>query len=352
MLPLLNDSQEKTTRDTPSNWLGVLGPNIAVNKNWIERIVQCFHGYELGTVLLGDEEKSNEISPPLKLKCSENIQSFSIDFAGELNNQRLRNLSKGLDLLLLDALSFRVEKQIVIIDTANSKNFKYLDKIREPWVFILSSGNKEMPKELRFLQEKYKRVPTIKSDELDFMVKLIEAKVFNFNAGLKTVIIGDDSKDESEEYTKAISSYEKVKSFCEEVYFIPKSGLENKYGEVSSCIENQFSNMKVLGKILSAFMHDRNSAWLVLSSNLVELNEYTLRLLLSQRVKHKNASVFYSMTANQYLPDFCIWEPKSFSLLLDSVYYSDLELADSLPEMDIKHIELPDLSELDTPNIF
>ena len=109
-----------------------------------------------------------------------------------------------------------------------------------------------------------------------------------------------------------------IKNICEEL------GLETYLSKAyhydrdeTKVIKDRMVDMGPLGGIISAFMYDRNSAWLVIASDMPFVDKAAIQKIVKERQSSYYATS-YSKTLDEFPePTFTIYEPKIYSRILD-----------------------------------
>jgi molybdopterin-guanine dinucleotide biosynthesis protein A len=108
-----------------------------------------------------------------------------------------------------------------------------------------------------------------------------------------------------------------LQKFCEEVFLSCRREQLPEIKPPYKALPDAFGEAGPLGAVLSAFGYQSGRAWLVVACDLPMLDEETLRLLTTNRVAGKIATVYASPYDGQPEPMPGIWEPGSRPLLLD-----------------------------------
>ncbi|UAY56698.1 NTP transferase domain-containing protein [Arachidicoccus terrestris] len=139
-------------------------------------------------------------------------------------------------------------------------------------------------------------------------------------AGGKSTRMGQ-AKDQIKWYDKEqrYHAADLLSGFCKDVFISCRpdqtAGIDRKYKR----LPDRFLNKGPLGGILTALSSDKAFAWLVVACDLPLLNEATLQLLLNNRDRSKTATAFLSPYDGLPEPLITIWEPDSYSVLLESL---------------------------------
>ena len=137
-----------------------------------------------------------------------------------------------------------------------------------------------------------------------------------------------------------------LSKFCEETYLSVARYEESKLPQIADKIEG----LGPYSGIVSAFMQDPNTAWLVVATDIPLLNEDTIRQLVENRNTSKYATCFHNPETNFPEPLITIWEPRSYPRLLNflSMGYSCPRKA--LINSDVEELEIANKGHLFNAN--
>lgn len=118
-------------------------------------------------------------------------------------------------------------------------------------------------------------------------------------------------------------------------------------------ITDRLTEMGPFGAIISAFMSDPNSAWLVVACDLPALSNLSINELLKKRNPSKLATAFQSPQNEFPEPLITIWEPKSYPRVLEFMALgyscprkvlinSDIYLIQHPQPVELQNINTPD----------
>ncbi|MDQ0781279.1 NTP transferase domain-containing protein [Chryseobacterium sp. W4I1] len=105
--------------------------------------------------------------------------------------------------------------------------------------------------------------------------------------------------------------------FCDEVFISCRQDQLENFDTAYNALTDTFLNMGPFGGILSALRSQRVKAWLVVACDLPLLDERSLEFLIENRNTEKAATTYESPFDGLPEPLITIWEPKSYSLLLN-----------------------------------
>ena len=108
-----------------------------------------------------------------------------------------------------------------------------------------------------------------------------------------------------------------LQPLCDEVFISLREDQENEAHTEYKTLTDSYTGIGPYGAILSAFKFQSDVAWLVVACDLPLLNSDTLQYLLEHRDVNSMATTFQSPFDGLPEPLITIWEPKSYSILLD-----------------------------------
>lgn len=139
-------------------------------------------------------------------------------------------------------------------------------------------------------------------------------------AGGKSSRMGQDKAQLNiQSQPMAVKAYELLEIHCQEVFLSRNPDQDTLNIPDSQVLNDQYLDMGPLSGILSAMHQYPNAAWLVVACDLPLLDEATLQQLCTQRDPYQFASCFIDSQGKFPEPLCTIYEPKSFSRLLEFV---------------------------------
>ena len=146
-------------------------------------------------------------------------------------------------------------------------------------------------------------------------------------------------------------SFDLLSSFCHEVYVSCREDQKNlSHLNSFSQIHDRYLGMGPTGGILSAFEHDRESAWLVLACDLPYVDSQTIEKLFKSRNPFKMATCFKNATRGFAEPLCTIYEPKARGELLRWLSIGKTCPRKTLMNSNINLLELNHAGELNNIN--
>ncbi|OGS69438.1 MAG: molybdenum cofactor guanylyltransferase [Flavobacteria bacterium RIFCSPLOWO2_12_FULL_35_11] len=341
------------------NEIAIVGTKCSVISNLVQQVCEKLGMYKLAYL---DASHNEEIE-------GKKFDSFTFNTNGTLAvsekyalnkfNQRVQFSQH--DFVFINGNHFKGAKQILILDQDKEasvlKRKEQLNNIQ----FVIKLNDDA--KYFDFLEDKNPQIKNLlcyKIEEIDKISKhienLIKEKIAPIHglvlAGGKSTRMGTD-KGTLNFYGKnqrdvAIELLEKnhLKTFLS-VRSDQEIGTENK-------ITDKFVGLGPFGAICSAFQENPDVAWLVLATDLPFVNDKVIKLLLKHRNPSKIATAIKGKNSQFPEPLITIWEPKSYTLLLNYLAQGYSCPRKVLLNSDIEIIEIEDdfIRNINTPEEF
>lgn len=261
---------------------------------------------------------------PIISTFSDKINYHRLDFKA-LNHFQQRSQFQNYDLALVNGNHFEAKKQIVFIDSKKETSLKKrITQLNNIQAFIFVEENVEIFDFIKELQPDYDSIPQFQFNEIQKIANFIEedSPKTSLNglvlAGGKSQRMGED-KGLLNYHGKnqIIHTAELLTPFCENV-FVSCRAEQHKNMDLP-IITDTFLDLGPFGAILSAFRQNPNVAWLVVACDMPLLDNQTILDLVNGRNQSKTATSFYNPATGFPEPLLTIWEPKSYSILLNSL---------------------------------
>ena len=341
------------------NEIAIVGTKCSVISNLVQQVSEKLGMYKLAYL---DASHSEEIE-------GKKFDSFTFNANGTLaisakyplnkSNQRVQFSQH--DLVFINGNHFEGAKQILILDQEKEASvFKRLEQLNNiQFVIKLTDDTKYFD----FLEEKNPQIKNLLcyhiaeigkiSKHIENLIKEKIAPVHGLVlAGGKSTRMGTDKgtlnfygknqRDVAIELLKKnhLKTYLSVREEQE-------IGIENK-------ITDKFFGLGPFGAICSAFQENPDFAWLVLATDLPFVNEEVIKLLLKHRNPSKVATAIKGKNSQFPEPLITIWEPKSYTLLLNYLAQGNSCPRKVLLNSDIEIIEIDDdfIRNINTPEEF
>lgn len=341
------------------NEIAFVGTKCNVISNLVNEVSEKLKHYKLAYFDASHNKETEEL----------NIETYTFHHKGtaiasinsELNKFNQRIQFSQYDFVFINGNHYKAAKQILVLDNDKEASvLKRLDQLTNIQFVIKLT---EDAKFFEFLEEKNPQIKNLQCysiKEVDKISKhienLIKEKIAPIQglvlAGGKSVRMGTD-KGALQFYGKnqrdvAIDLLEKNNL---KTYLSVRSAQEI---EVENKITDKFVGLGPFGAICSAFQANPDVAWLVIATDVPFVNNEVIQLLLKHRNPSKAATTIKGKGKQFPEPLITIWEPKSYTLLLNYLAQGYSCPRKVLINSDIEIIEVEDnlIRNINTPEEF
>jgi len=224
-------------------------------------------------------------------------------------------------LLLINGNHFVAKRQIVFIDQVKKESLsKKLHKLNDIAIIVVAESSDEI---YDFLQPHIKESTRIINHEDLSVLSKVLAEMIATNLKLTGLVLagGKSTRMGFDKTTIEYFGQNQVEyiagamtKICHEVFVSQRQEQEVIFSHQR--IEDRFIGMGPMGGILSAFMHNPNTAWFTVAADLPFANLASMQYLLDQRDPSKIATCYIKSDAQFPDPLFTIWEPHAYLHLL------------------------------------
>ena len=342
-----------------TNEISIVGTKCDVISNLVHQVSQKLANYKLAYF----DASHNDVieTKPLEKFVFHHKGTANVLMNSQVNKFNQRIQFSQYDFLFINGNHFEGAKQILILD--NDKEASVVKRLNQlnniQFVIKLTDDSKYFS----FLVEhnpQIKNLMCYSIDEIDKISKhvenLIKQKTASIQglvlAGGKSTRMGTD-KGTLQFYGKnqrdvTIELLEKhhLKTFLS-VREEQEISIENK-------ITDKFIGLGPFGAICSAFQEDPDVAWLVLATDLPFVNDEVIQLLLKHRNPSKIATTIKGKNTQFPEPLITIWEPKSYTVLLNYLAQGYSCPRKVLINSDVEIVEIDDkfIRNINTPEDF
>jgi molybdopterin-guanine dinucleotide biosynthesis protein A len=233
-----------------------------------------------------------------------------------------------MDLVLVNGNHQQAKAQVVIIDINKRASLqKRVAQLTNVELFLMADNADEIPDFIQEALPNWKGIPVLKLNDDTFQIieffktKLQQAKpILNglVLAGGKSARMGYD-KGAVNWYGKEQRYHmaDLLKKHCAEVYISCRDTEQQKEIDAEYLsLPDTFTGLGPYGAILSAFREQPDRAWLVVACDLPLVDENVLQYLADNRGTATIATAYKSLDNDFPEPLITIYEPKSYSALL------------------------------------
>ena len=272
-----------------------------------------------------ESAKQNAMDFGATLEYTDKISFHRFDKKSSFNKFQFHQHFNSQDGILINGNHFLGKQQIVVIDERKRPSLeKKLDRLTNVCLFILTKSQTEIYPFLKNHISNWQEIPTVRIDDIATITKFIQQdlenkkpKVFGLVlAGGKSLRMGYD-KGSINYHGKPQREYlyDLLGDFCDEVYMSCRPEQAETLRKFSP-IPDTFLDLGPFGAILSAFRQNPNVAWLVVACDLPFLDKAAIQELLDKHNHSNTATAFYNQSTDFPEPLITIWQPRSYSVLL------------------------------------
>ncbi len=304
------------------NEIAIVGTKCAVISNLVHQVSEQLSNYKL--VYFDASHSENIESKSMETFTFHHKGTTTISTNCEVNKFNQRVQFSQYDYVFINGNHYHGTKQILVLD--NDKEASVLKRIDQlnniQFVIKLTDDSNYFD----FLEKKNPQIKNLLSyhiDEIDKISKhienLIKEKIAPVQglvlAGGESVRMGTDKgllnfygKNQREVVIDLLKRNH-LKTYL--------SVREEQEIEIENKITDKFIGLGPFGAICSAFQENPDVAWLVIATDLPFVNDAIIQKLLKHRNPSKAATAIKGKSKQFPEPLITIWEPKSYTLLLN-----------------------------------
>ncbi len=260
------------------------------------------------------------------LAYTDKIDFHRFDRRGKLTPFQIRQQLIDQDGILVNGNHFPAGRQIVVLDPRKENSLrKRLSQLTDVQL-ILSTEAQRTPYDFlkRHLGE-WEQVPIMPLEDIKGVANFIGNRLESAAPELfGLVLAGGHSKRMGQD--KGLIDYhgkaqrehaaDLLSQFCKNTYISCRPDQVDAINSEYRALPDTFLDLGPFGAILSAFRSFPDKAWMVIATDLPLLDEHTLKQLRAGRHPSKVATAFHSPVTDFPEPLIAIWEPRSYSTLL------------------------------------
>lgn len=229
-------------------------------------------------------------------------------------------LSNSAELVFVNGNHYPASNQIIIINPQKEASLKRrVDQLESIFAVIVNKDSNEI---YPFIKEKInKETLIIKQENIGLLVNAIKSKIEKpklkalILAGGKSLRMGED-KSQINYHGK--SQEEHLVDLCKSCgldTYISKGASYT--GDLQNVIKDRMIDMGPFGAICTSFMHDRNTAWLVLACDMPFIDKDSIDDLINNRQLGSYATSYAMSNESFPEPTFTIYEPRIYKRMLE-----------------------------------
>lgn len=340
-----------------NNEIAILGSNCSIIGDFVSKMAKKLQ--KKAKIAYFDASHSEGLIAPI-------IDTFTMHKSGALKFEgegKVNKASAGVrfaeyDLLFVNGNHYQGAKQILILDVDKEVSVKKRLKQLDGLQFVIKKDKNSVF--FDFLVKAYPNIKNLKCYDINdteaisgHIGNLIEQEIAPVQ-GL--VLAGGKSTRMGADKTR-LMYYDKPQ--VEHVVDLMEANKLQTYVSVAvdgqlkgyNIIQDKFVGLGVFGAICSAFQKDPNKAWLVLATDLPNVNSDLINLLLSSRNPTKIATAVKGSSKEFVEPLVTIYEPKAYPVLLAYLAQGYSCPRKVLINSDVEIIEIDDqlIKNINTP---
>ncbi len=352
----------------------ILGTNCGAIQKLSRAIISQLHSnYSLGYVDADHKSEDdkpevtieNALNSGVHLEYIDKIDFHRFDTKNNFNEFQYRQWFNEQDAVLVNGNHFKGKQQVVVIDQKKKDSLhRKLDRLTDVQLFLLAEGETEIYDFLKDHIENWESIPQLQLSQATELSQWISGELENNVAPLNGLVLaGGKSQRMGKDKTKlsyhGIPQTEYVQNlldgFCAKTFVSCREDQAQQF-QTEQLIKDTFTGLGPFGAIVSAFRENPNTAWLVMAVDLPLVDEAFLQELVSKRNPSKNATAFLNPETGFPDPLITIWEPRSYSTLLQflaqgyscprkMLINSEIELIETAQAVKLKNVNNPEEME-------
>jgi len=270
-------------------------------------------------------QKNDAIAHGAHLEYTDKINYHRFDTKLPLDSYQYRQYFNEEDLVIVNGNHFVAKKQIVVIDPKKEKSLaKKLDRLTHVGLILMTEEATEIPTFLKEHLPNIADIPTYPFSRTSRIAAFLEKDLSTNKPPLYGLVLAGGKSQRMGHDKGSINYHGKpqrefmadiLNEICDETFLSVRSSKNEPTTEYPF-LEDTFYDLGPFGAIASAFRHRPNAAWLVVACDLPLLDLETLDELTKNRNTSAIATAFNSPVNEFPEPLICIWEPKSYPILL------------------------------------
>lgn len=341
------------------NEISIVGTNCSNISKLVLKVSEKLSNYKLAYFDASHAKDSEDLAVETFTFHHKGTAVISINSEVNKFNQRVQ--FSQYDYVFINGNHYQGAKQILILDSEKEasvlKRLEQLNNIQ----FVIKLN--EDANYFDFLEDHNPQIKNLLCYDIDEVEKiskhienLIQEKIAPIQglvlAGGKSVRMGTD-KGQLDFYGKSqrdvaieLLAKNKLKTYL--------SVREEQEVSIAHKITDKFIGLGPFGAICSAFQQNPDVAWLVIATDLPFLNNEVIQLLLKHRNPSKIATTIKGRNKQFPEPLITIWEPKSYTLLLNYLAQGYSCPRKVLINSEVEIIEIDDdlIRNINTPEEF
>ena len=341
------------------NEIAIVGTKCDVILNLVQQVSEKLTNFKLAYF----DASHNDSVEPLKLETFtfHHKGSAKINVNSDVNKFNQRTQFSQHDFVFINGNHYQGAKQILILDNHKEESVKKrLDQLNNiQFVIKLTKDSKYFDSLLAYNQQ-IKNLLCYEIDDIDKISKHIENLIKEKIAPIQGLVLAGGKSTRMGTDKGTLNFYGKNQRDVA-IELLEKNNLktylsvrEEQEIPIENKITDKFIGLGPFGAICSAFQENPDVAWLVIATDLPFVTNDVIQLLLKHRNPSKAATTIKGKDKQFPEPLITIWEPKSYTLLLNYLAQGYSCPRKVLINSDIEIVEIDDefIRNINTPEEF
>lgn len=341
------------------NEIAIVGTKCDVISNLVQQVSEKLSNYKLAYF----DASHNDSIEPLKLETftfhHKGNTKTTINCGVNKFNQRVQ--FSQYDFLFINGNHFQGSQQILILDNLKEDSVKKrLDQLNNIQFVIKLTNDSKYFDFLEIHNPQIKNLICYEIDEVEKIAKHLENLIKQKTAPVQGLVLAGGKSTRMGTDKGELNFFGKnqreiaidlLKKHHLKTYL---SVREEQEIAIAHKITDKFIGLGPFGAICSAFQENPNVAWLVLATDLPFVTDEVIQLLLKHRNPSKIATTLKGKNKDFPEPLITIWEPKSYTLLLNYLAQGYSCPRKVLINSDVEIVEIDDnlIRNINTPEDF
>lgn len=262
------------------------------------------------------------------LEYTDQINYSQVNYKAPLDAFKQRALFAAMDLILVNGNHQQAKAQVVIIDSNKRASLqKRISQLTNVQLILLADNASEVFDFVKETVPDWEQLPIFKlNDDTALIIDFFKGKMEQAKPILNGLVLAGGKSSRMGFDKGAVNWYGKeqryhmadlLKKHCDEVYISCRDEQQQKEIDTEYLsITDTFTGLGPYGAILSAFREKPDSAWLVIACDLPLADATVIQHLVDSRNTANIATAYKSEINGFPEPLITIWEPKSYTSLL------------------------------------
>ncbi len=301
------------------------------------------------------DHQATEPDHAQSLNFTDKISFRRFDYLDQFNTFQVRPHFNHCALVLVNGNHFTAAAQILVVDPKKPLERK-LDRITNAVLVVTMEPGVSIPD---YLKPYTKDLPILSWDQQEAIADFIKKWLDHRKPKIKGLVLAggksvrmkmDKGSIQYHGITQRKYLYHQLKELGIAALISCRPNQVDEINEGLDMLPDTFHNLGPMGALLTAFRADPDSAYLAIACDLPYLSIDTIRYLIENRDTSKIATAFRSPNNEFPEPLITIWEPRSYSVLLNFLGQGYSCPRKVLINSDVHLLQAPDPKDLSNVN--